>query len=166
MSPARYLPIPSKRGSAPDRDDPVARAARRSHGVVGRGDDRLGQVAAHLAGVDVERGGELDVADVVAAQVHVHQAGRRRVGRRLGVVGQALDEGRGAVADPDQRDTKFLASHGVPSAWRWTSRGARQLCTSGQAIGGSFVPACGIAHQMIKITAPIYSHLRQYSFAK
>ena len=45
--------------------------------------DRLGQVLADLVGVDVEGGGELDVADVVAAEVDVHQAGHAtRPGRR------------------------------------------------------------------------------------
>jgi hypothetical protein len=33
------------------------------------GDDRLGQVEADLLGVDVEGGDELDVADVVAAEL-------------------------------------------------------------------------------------------------
>jgi hypothetical protein len=28
-----------------------------------------------------------------------------------------------------------------------------------QAIGGSFVPDCGIHHQMIKLAARIYAHL-------
>ena len=36
--------------------------------------DRLGEVLADLVGGDVEGGGELDVADVVAAEVDVHQA--------------------------------------------------------------------------------------------
>ena len=41
--------------------------------VVGVRPDRLGEVDADLA-LDVERGDELDVADVVAAEVDVHQA--------------------------------------------------------------------------------------------
>ena len=43
--------------------------------VVLAGEDRLGEVLADLVGVDVERGAELDVADVVAAEVDVHQPG-------------------------------------------------------------------------------------------
>ena len=43
--------------------------------VVLAGEDRLGEVLADLVGVDVERGGELDVADVVAAEVDVHEPG-------------------------------------------------------------------------------------------
>jgi hypothetical protein len=49
-------------------------------GVVLAGDDRLGQVEADLLGVDVEGGDELDVADVVVAELHVHQAGDARDG--------------------------------------------------------------------------------------
>jgi hypothetical protein len=44
-----------------------------------------GEVLADLLGVDVERGDELDVADVVRAELDVHQPGNRRfrVGVRL-----------------------------------------------------------------------------------
>jgi hypothetical protein len=35
-----------------------------------------------------------------------------------------------------------------------------------QAIGGSFVPACGAHHQMIKAAAQIYAHLTKQNFAK
>jgi hypothetical protein len=35
-----------------------------------------------------------------------------------------------------------------------------------QATAGSFVPACGAHHQMIKYAASIYSHLFKYNFAK
>ena len=73
-------------------------------GVVLRGDDRLGQVPADLLGVHVERGDELDVADVVGAELDVHQAGhsRRRVG--VPVVVHALNQRGGAVADADDGD--------------------------------------------------------------
>ena len=48
------------------------------------GEDRLAEVEADLVGVDVERGDELDVADVVAAELDVHEAGHvaRRDRRR------------------------------------------------------------------------------------
>src|SRR4051794_7161308 len=70
--------------------------------------DRLGEVLADLLGVDVEGGDELDVADVVAAEVDVHQP-RDFVGR-IGVlvVLDALDEAVGAVADADDRDANLL----------------------------------------------------------
>jgi hypothetical protein len=35
-----------------------------------------------------------------------------------------------------------------------------------QAIGGSFVPACGVHHQMIKVAAQICTHLTKENFAK
>ena len=51
-----------------------------------------------LSDVDVERGGELDVADVVAAEVHVHESGHGLGGVGVLVVLDALHERRGAVA--------------------------------------------------------------------
>jgi hypothetical protein len=42
--------------------------------------DRLAEVLADLLDVDVEGRGELDVANVVAAEVDVHQAGDRWAG--------------------------------------------------------------------------------------
>ena len=66
--------------------------------------DRLGEVLADLLGVDVEGGDELDVADVIAAEVHVHQAGNLLGGVGVLVVLDALDEAVGAVADADDRD--------------------------------------------------------------
>jgi hypothetical protein len=79
-------------------------------GVVLAGPDGLGQVPAHLLRVHVEGGDEGDVADVVSAEVHVHQAGNadRRVG--VPVVVHALHQGRGAVPDADDGDTDL--SHG------------------------------------------------------
>ena len=53
---------------------------------------------------DVERGGELDVADVVAAEVHVHETGDELVLGGVLVVLDALEERVGAVADADDRD--------------------------------------------------------------
>src|SRR3984957_7141798 len=60
----------------------------------------LGQIATDLLGVDVERGNELNVPDVVRAELDVHQA--RHPARRVGVlvVLHALDEGTCAVPDP------------------------------------------------------------------
>ena len=94
--------------------------------------DRVGEVLADLVGRDVERGRELDVGDVVPAEVHVHQAGDELVVRRVLVVLHALDEGVGAVADADDRDADLVlaarlavrravrGSHGVLSiACEW-----------------------------------------------
>ena len=77
--------------------------------VVLAGPDRLGEVLADLVRVDVERGAELDVADVVAAQVHVHEAGHGLVGVGVLVVLDALDERGGAVADADDRHAHLVA---------------------------------------------------------
>ena len=61
--------------AALDGDAEVRDLAGEVQRVVLPGEDRLGEVLADLLGVDVERRGELDVADVVAAEVHVHEAG-------------------------------------------------------------------------------------------
>lgn len=74
-------------------------------GVVLRREDRLGQVEADFLGVHVERGDELDVADVVLAELHVHQAGHGAVLVGVEVVLHALDERRCAVTDADDGDS-------------------------------------------------------------
>src|SRR5262249_28090082 len=71
--------------------------------VVLAGPDRLGEVLADLLAVDVEGGRELDVADVVAAQVHVHEAGDALGGIGVLVVVDALHERVRAVAHADDR---------------------------------------------------------------
>ena len=81
-----------------------------AHGVVGGLEDRLAEIAADLAGVDVEGGGELDVADVVAGQPRVHQAGDEGILGRLPVVVHTLDERRCAVSNADDGDSN--GSHG------------------------------------------------------
>src|SRR4029079_6047278 len=71
--------------------------------VVRTAEDRLAEVLAYLVGVDVERGRELDIADVIAAQAHVHQTGNERIVGRIPVVLDALDKRRGAIAYADDR---------------------------------------------------------------
>ncbi len=80
------------RHAALDLDAELRDLAGEVERVVLAGEDRLGEVLADLLGVDVERGRELDVADVVAAEVDVHEAGDRlgRIG--VLVVLDALDE--------------------------------------------------------------------------
>jgi hypothetical protein len=97
------------RHAAVDRHAEV-RHRRELHGVVRRLPDRLRQVAADLALVDVEGGGELDVADVVTAEPRVHEAGDEGVVGRLAVILNSLDERRCAVADADDGDSN--RSHG------------------------------------------------------
>ena len=70
--------------------------------------DRVGEIDADLALDDVERGHDLDVADVVPAEVDVHQAGDEVVRVRVLVVRQALHERVRAVADADDRDADLV----------------------------------------------------------
>src|SRR4051794_36554093 len=69
--------------------------------VVGVGPDRLAEVLAHLRLVDVEGARELDVADVVAAEVDVHEPRDAFLGVRVAIVVDALHEGFRAVAHAD-----------------------------------------------------------------
>ena len=72
--------------------------------VVRLGPDRVGEVLPDLRRRDVERGRELHVADVVAAEVDVHEPGDELVRRGVLVVLDSLEERVGAVADADDRD--------------------------------------------------------------
>jgi hypothetical protein len=72
--------------------------------VVRVGPHRVGEILADLALDDVERGRELDVTDVIPAEVHVHQAGHELVVVCVLVVLAALEQRVGAVADADDRD--------------------------------------------------------------
>ena len=80
-------------------------------GVVLGGVDRLGQVEADLLGVDVERGDELHVVDVVVPELDVHQPGHLAARVGVLVVLDALHQRAGAVADADDGDAH--GSHGV-----------------------------------------------------
>ena len=72
-------------------------------GVVGGGEDGLGEVLADLVLVDVDGRDEVDVADVVAAEVDVHEAGDYCAPFDRGK-SAALHQRRGAVADADDGD--------------------------------------------------------------
>ena len=76
--------------------------------------DRVGEILADLVLRDVERGDELDVADVVAAEVHVHEAGDELVVGRVLVVLDSLEERVGAVADADERDADLVLARALP----------------------------------------------------
>ena len=84
------------------------------HRVVRMGENGLAQVLAHLVGAHVEGGRELDVADVIAAQVGVHQAGNELVPRGAPVILHALYQGRGTVAHADDGHSDF-AAHVFPA---------------------------------------------------
>jgi hypothetical protein len=92
------------------------------HGVVRRLPDRLGEIEPDLALVDVEGRGELDVADVIAAEPRVHEAGDEGVVRRVTVVLHTLHERRGAVADADDGD-----SNGAHTTSSWTRNELRSV---------------------------------------
>ena len=80
-------------------------------GVVLAGENRLGQILADFVAIDVEGGDEFDVAHMVIAQLHVHEAGNLIGGIGILIVMDALDKGGSAVAGADDGDTDFL-SHG------------------------------------------------------
>src|SRR5256885_1260766 len=89
--------------SCPWTIDAQLRNLRELVGVVLAGEDRVREVLSDLFGVDVEGGGELDVADVVAPQIHVHQAWDLLGGIGVLVVLDALHERARAVADAYDR---------------------------------------------------------------
>ena len=111
---AKIASEPVERPAAPDQN-PGRRHGREALRVVGRSINRLRDIAADLGGVHVEGGGNLDVADVIAAEFDVHQARRRLVGLGVAVVGEALDEGRGAVPDADDPNAEFSRAQGDSS---------------------------------------------------
>src|SRR5262245_47872317 len=77
--------------------------------------DGLPEIDPDLRGVDVERGHELDVAHVVAAEDHVHQPGDVVGGIGVAVVLDALDETARAVPDAGDRDTNTTTlTHACP----------------------------------------------------
>jgi hypothetical protein len=75
-----------------DGDAEVRNLAGEVQSVVLAGEDRLREVLADLVGVDVERGAELDVAHVVAAEVDVHEPGDGLTRVGVAVVLDALHE--------------------------------------------------------------------------
>jgi hypothetical protein len=70
--------------------------------------DRVREVDADLALDDVEGGGELDVRDVVAAEVDVHEPRNGVFGLRVLVVLDSLEERVGAVPHADDRDAHLV----------------------------------------------------------
>ena len=96
--------------------------------------DRVGEIGADLALDDVERRRELDVADVVAAEVDVHEAGDELVVRRVLVELDALEQRVRAVADADDRDAHLVVA--VPAA----VAAAVGLCHAGCPFGRDAEP--------------------------
>src|SRR6185369_4548275 len=94
--------------------------------VVGMCPDRVGEVLSDLVLRDVERCRELDVRDVVAAQVDVHEAGHELLGIRVLVVLDSLQEGVGAVPYADDRHA-YLAVSARAAVLGAVARGHRFL---------------------------------------
>ena len=86
---------------------------RELDGVVRVRPDRVREVDADLALDDVERRRELDVRDVVAAEVDVHEAGDGVLGGRVLVVLDSLEERVGAVPHADDRDAHLVLRAGA-----------------------------------------------------
>ncbi|MGA8550165.1 MAG: hypothetical protein WB678_08005 [Stellaceae bacterium] len=92
--------------AAPDFDP--GRADRgEALGIVGRGGDGLGQIPTDFSLGDVEGSDEIDIGDVIAAEVEMHDPGNGPVTGRVAVELDALHQGRGAVSDADERDPDF-----------------------------------------------------------
>src|SRR5436309_7552229 len=85
-------------------------------------------------------GDDLDVTDVVAAELHVHQAGDPMRGIRFLVVLEPLHEGRGAVTESDDGDAN--RAHAVRSFLRSVAD-ARRFCPTG-AVMPYLVRSCWI----------------------
>src|SRR6266545_5300208 len=89
-----------------------------SDGVVLAGGDRLREVAPDLLGVDVEGGDELEVTDVVAPDLDVHETGDVVAGLSVPVIVDALHQGRRAVAHTGDRDAYL--GHFLIATPHWT----------------------------------------------
>src|SRR5262249_61007358 len=109
----------------------------------------LGDVLAHLLAVDVERGDHSDVADVVPAELHVHETGHalRRVG--VLVVLESLDQRRGAVAHTHDRDANLV--HAVCSFLRRVTEARRRWPT------GAVIPCVARSRWIRPVSQAMYA---------
>ena len=106
------LADPVVRHAARDRDAGLRHVGELDR-VVRVRPDGVGEIDADLALDDVEGGRELDVRDVVAAEVDVHQPRDEGVTVGVLVVLDALEEGVGAVADADDGDAHLVLGAGL-----------------------------------------------------
>ena len=95
-----------QQGAAPDFD-PGRTHCGEAFGVVGRCRDGIREVSTDLSLGDVEGSDKLDITDMVAAKVEMHDPGNSTVAGRFPVKFDALDQRRCAVPDPDQCDSHF-----------------------------------------------------------
>ncbi len=84
---------------------------RKAERVIGSGVDGFGDIAPDLRSGDVEGRGDLDIADVISAEIGMHQPRNRLVLLRVAIECQPLDEGGRAIADTDQPDPNGVRSH-------------------------------------------------------
>ena len=103
---AEIMPDPVIGWTAPHLD-PARRHRGEARRVVWVRQDCLGEIAAYLALGDVERGDAFDVADVIAAEIEMHQAWDRVVAGGAAVKLDPLDQRRRAVSDADDRHPDF-----------------------------------------------------------
>jgi hypothetical protein len=107
--PLRYLPSPS--GHAAHHGGVQFGDIGELVGVVRLGKDRLREVPADLGGIHIDAKCEFDVSHVIIRQLGVHNAGDDVVFFGVLVELDALHQGGGAVAHPDDRDAYFFVSH-------------------------------------------------------
>ena len=100
-------------GRAPLHGDTEVGHVAELDGVVRPCEHRLAGVDAHLVGIDVEGGDELDVADVVAAELDVHQTGHPLGRVRVLVELDALQQRARAVADAGDGQSDGGVTHEV-----------------------------------------------------
>ena len=90
--------------------DPGARDVGETISVVRRLVDSVSEVLADLVPVDVERRNEVDVANVIAAEVDVHDPRDTVPGFGVPVVVDTLHERARTVTDTDDRDADPFVS--------------------------------------------------------
>ena len=77
-------------------------------GIIGGREDRLTQVIPHFILININSGGELDIANMIAAEIHMHQAWDKIVGLSIPVVLYTLHQRTGTVANAYNSYTHFL----------------------------------------------------------
>ncbi len=114
---------------APRHAHPEIRHVAELVGVVRLREDGLGDVPPHLVLVDVDRGRELDVTDVVTAEIDVHESRHERIGRRVLVVLHSLHKGGRAVPQSDDRysDLVLLSHERYPRVLRGVAADGQSL---------------------------------------
>ena len=106
---AQVATDPVEGRSSFDRDTEMRHCGKTLR-VVRRSQNSLSEVEAHFVGVDVEGRHGFDVANMVAVHFDVHQTRNRLVRACVSIVFEALNQGRGTIAYPDEANAKLLLS--------------------------------------------------------